>query len=60
MAKAKINKGSELIQYLIEIFTKHYGKEYKVNSGITYWNFEIGEVGFGWKFNQIYLHFYRK
>ena len=44
----------------IEIFTKHYGKEYKVNSGITYWSFENGEVGFGWKFNQIYLHFYRK
>ena len=50
--------GSDTIP--IEVFTAHYGKEYKVNSEITYWSFENGEVGFGWKFNQIYLHFYRK
>jgi hypothetical protein len=50
--------GSDTIP--IEVFTAHYGKEYEVNSEITYWSFENGEVGFGWKFNQIYLHFYRK
>lgn len=44
----------------IEAFTKYYGNEYKVSSEITYWSFENGEVGFGWKVDKIYLHFYRK
>lgn len=50
--------GSDTIP--LEAFTAHYGNNYKVDGGITYWEFENGEVGFGWKFNQIYLHFYRK
>ena len=44
----------------LEAFTAHYGNNYKVDGGITYWEFENGEVGFAWKFDQIYLHFYRK
>ena len=50
--------GSDTIP--LEAFTAHYGNNYKVDGGITYWEFENGEVGFGWKFDQIYLHFYRK
>ena len=50
--------GSDTIP--LEAFTAHYGDNYKVDGGITYWEFENGEVGFGWKFDQIYLHFYRK